>query len=231
MKFKYTPIANTGYIEEGQPNPIRFCLVEKTEDGFVNIANWMRCKDFLNDFCVAYNEGPRFAIYGFSTKELKIPKKGESVFLAVTSQTDGFQGNLKAFNEWLDKSGLPQITSHICASVTVLEFPTVYFSNTHNTSLATLIIRLMNVHEEFSSFEDAIKFKGFEPKDQYKWDEVVKHGAYFDIPDELSQYVWYVNSTCNDKTIDPMNYSYSSYVHNNGCLSWIRGMQLLEENV
>jgi hypothetical protein len=227
MKFKYTSKQNENFTESGQENPIRWAFCLKTEDGFENAANWMKCKDFLNDICVAYQGGARFYIYGFNTKELKVPEKGQPIYLAVTKLQQGFRHNMGVFNEWLDATGYPMITLHeIEDDLVVLEFPEFFFSNTHHTSLVTLIIRLMNVKNEFVNFEAVIEYPGFCYGDQTKWTNVVQFGRYFALPEQLKKFSWYANSGNNSERTNCNAYSLSNIIHNNGCLSWIETMKM-----
>ena len=224
MQIKFT--SKPTYAEEGQPNPIRWAILSGTpETGFINETSWLRCKDFFNDYCVAYNGGKRFNIYGFSTEKMNIPKKGEPVYIALDATTEAFPFNLGEFNTWLKGQELPTIVYTPYISMWVLEFPEFYFNNTYNISLVSLIIRLLNVDKEFTSFEEVIKYKDFPAKDQQKWDVAVASGIYFKLPDAANKYVWYIDKNTNSEKTDSSHYSYSSLVHNNGLISWTNSLK------
>lgn len=227
MKITFT--TKPTYAEEGQPNPLRWAILSKDADGnFTNETSWLRCKDFFNDYVVAYNGGKRFNIYGFSTEKMALPKKGEDVYIALDALTSSFEYNLERLNEWLISQILPIIPYEMsqCNKI-VLSFDSFYFSNTYNVSLVSLIIRLLNVDTHFTSFEEVIKYKDFAPKDQQKWDVAVKAGVFFNIPDQFNKYVWYINKETNSEVTPNTHYSYASLVHNNGLISWTNGMKAL----
>lgn len=226
--MKITFVHKPTYAEEGQPNPLRWCLLSGTpEKGFTNESSWLRCKDFFNDYVVAYNGGKRFGIYGFSTEAMNIPHKGMPVYIALDSLSKSFEHNLSRFNYWLNQVHTPAlpIIQIIKATNIVLEFNPFYFKNTYNISLVSLIVRLLNAENEFSSFEEVIKHKGFATKDQQKWDAVVNANRFFKIPEALEKYVWYCGPDNNSEKQNSAAYSYASLVHNNGVLSWTNYMK------
>lgn len=223
MNIKFTN--KPTYAEEGQPNPIRWCILSGTpETGFINETSWLRCKDFFNDYVVAYNGGKRFQIYGFSTEKMNIPAKGQPVYIAVDALTKSFYNNLGCLNAWLKENNTPVIKSIEGMSHYILEFDSFYFNNTYNISLISLIIRLLNVEEKFEDFGDVLTYKAFATKDQQKWDKAVEAGRFFNIPEQLNKYIWYCGAECNSEK-PPADYSLPSVCHNNGMLSWTTYMK------
>lgn len=215
MKINF--VSKSPYAEEGQPNPIRWAILSTTDGNtFKNESAWLKCKDFLNDYCVAYNGGPRFAIYGFSTEGMSIPKKGESVYVAVKELTTSFLDNLKMLNKMLPA---PIVEHSLADGIVILDMPPLFWKNTYNISLITLMIRLCNVEHKFASFEEFKKYKLFAQKDQMKWDQVAAKNMFFDIPKKFDEYVWYAGPNYNDKKECP-TYQLASLVHNGGVLSW-----------
>jgi hypothetical protein len=223
MKINF--VSRPSYAEEGQPNPLRWCILSGTpETGFVNETSWLRCKDFFNDYVVAYNGGKRFGIYGFSTEKMVLAPQGTPVYIAVDATTKAFSFNMATFNTWLQDNELPPVPYTPYEGKWVLEFDPFYFSNTYNVSLVSLIIRLCNVEEEFETFEDLIHHKGFAPKDQQKWDKVVEAGRFFNLPEEMKKYVWYASKDANSENYKD-GYSLASLVHHGGVLSWTNAMK------
>lgn len=215
MKFTYT--SKGTYSEIGQPNPIRWAILSGTpETGFVNESSWLKCKDFFNDYVVAYNGGKRFGIYGFSTEHMNIPEKGQPVYMAVKDLTSSFLPNLNTLN-----GGLPEPVGVLKAEddTVVLRIPAYYFENTYNISLISLMIRLCNIDYVFSSYEEFVNYKQHAGQDQNLWNNVVAKGKYFNLPDHLKGYVWYAGEQYNS-TKEMQVYQMSSLIHNGGVVSW-----------
>jgi hypothetical protein len=215
-KFTYTPKGL--YSEIGQPNPIRWCLLSGTpETGFVNESSWLKCKDFFNDYVVAYNGGQRFGIYGFSTEKMVIPAKGEPVYMAVKDLTQAFLPNLNVLN-----GGLPNPVEVLKTDdgTVVLKLPSFYLESTYNISLISLMIRLCNIAHTFSNYEEYVNYKQHASQDQNLWNTVVSKGVFFNLPEELQGYVWYAGEEYNDKKFKGAVYQMSSLVHNGGVIAW-----------
>lgn len=220
MKLTFTPKQN-GFIEESQPNPIMWSILSgNRETGYNAETGWIRCKDFFNDYVVAYNGGPKFCIYGFNTELVTFPAKGENAFFLVKNCTEHFSENVSEFNTWLEKQGQPAVyMEEYKNGQYVLEIPAFFLKNTYNISLVTLIIRLCNDIKKFGSFEEIIKYKEFASKDQIKWNYAVNKNNFFNIPDKFIEYTWYLTKDVNSKAV-LSGYSLSSYVHNNGFISF-----------
>jgi hypothetical protein len=207
-------ITNKGnYAEEGQPNPMRWMLLSKNEDGsFQNETSWLRCKDFFNDFVCARHTGKFFRIYGFDTSKMNLGNPEEPVYILLDVLTEQFVYNMGTLNTWLkDEQGMPTIPSSPQGEGKyLLTVDPVYFKNTYNVSLITLLIRLMN-----------ISYKKFFEKEKPKWDEVVKKGLFFSkFPEKLKKFVWYCGDKFNSETKDLPEYQLANLVHNNGVLNW-----------
>jgi hypothetical protein len=215
LKITYTSKGH--YSEISQPNPIRWAILSGTpETGFVNESSWLKCKDFFNDYVVAYNGGKRFNIYGFSTVGMNIPEKGMPVYIAVKDLTSEFLNNLTTINEKLPRS----IKWHKADDGTiVLELDSFYFECTYNISLISLMIRLCNIKHTFSSFDEFYNYKSYAAQDQNLWNNVVSKGVMFNLPETLRQYVWYAGKDHNSEQ-KVEGYSLASLVHNNGIISY-----------
>ena len=224
--MKITFVNKPTYAEEGQPNPLRWCILSGTpETGFTNESSWLRCKDFFNDYAVAYNGGKRFQIYGFSTEKMNIPKKGEPVYMALDATTKAFPFNLGKFNTWLKDKDLPTIVYRPYEGKWIIEIAPYYFSNTYHISLLSLIIRLCNMDVEFKDFESLTEYKSFPTKDQQKWDQVVAAKRFFNLPEQMKKYVWYASKDKNSELTPDSDYSLASLVHNCGILQWNQAMK------
>lgn len=213
MKFTYN--SKGAYSEIGQPNSIRWAILSGTpEDGFVNESSWLKCKDFFNDYVVAYNGGKRFSIYCFSTEKMTIPAKGVPVYMAVKDVCPSFEHNIKILN-------LPQsIEMYECEHVFILKLDELYFRSTYNISLLSLMIRLCNIEHKFKDYTEFVEYKEHPKQDQDLWDNVVKHNYFFDIPEPLQQYIWYEGPKYNDKVFQGDGYQLSSLVHNCGIIAY-----------
>lgn len=220
MNFTPTKLLYTSkgsYSESSQPNNIRWCILSGTiEDGFVNESSWLKCKDFFNDYVVAYNGGKRFSIYSFNTQKMLIPAKGENVYVAVKDVCPSFTPNLELLNEWLDCP----IEIYNNEQGYILELSEYYFRSTYNISLITLMIRLCNTEHKFSSVEEFAEYKQFPKQDQDLWDNVMKHLYFFNLPEQLQQYIWYEGAQYNDKVYQGGEYNLASFVHNNGVIAY-----------
>ena len=224
--MKITFVNKPTYAEEGQPNPLRWCILSGTpKTGFTNESSWLRCKDFFNDYAVAYNGGKRFQIYGFSTEKMVLAPQGTPVYMALDALTKEFESNLGYLNLWLEEQGCPTIGWLTTDKYPVIELAPFYFANTYNISLISLIIRLLNVDTHFYSFDEVVKYKDFPTKDQQKWDQVVAANRYFQLPAAMQKYVWYASKDKNSELTPDNDYSLPSLVHNGGVLSWTNAMK------
>lgn len=216
ISLKYT--SKGTYSEIGQPNPIRWAILSGTPStGFVNESSWLKCKDFFNDYVVAYNGGQRFSIYGFSTEKMSIPATGQPVYMAVKDYTKDFLDNLSVINTQLPEE--VKVISEQDGNI-ILEMPAYYFKSTYNISLLSLMIRLCSIEHKFSSYEEYVGWKKHAGQDQNLWNNVVSKGKFFDIPEKLKQYVWYAGNVYNDKKFSGQVYQMSSLVHNGGVVAW-----------
>lgn len=212
------------YSEIPQPNPLRwYIVVPKGAATYENVSGELKCKDFFNDLAFTIQTGKDFTIYGFNAGNYSPPKKDQPVYLAVKNTTPYFETNMKVLNKWLEKDqGFPAIGCEKSQEgLYLLTIPPIYWTKTYYTSLITLVIRLMNQEEAFSSFDEVIKKTTFAVQDQNLWKQVVAKKWFFkDLPAKLSKYIYYAGSAYNsEKGVD--NYALSQTVHNNGVISWM----------
>lgn len=221
--MKLTITNKSAYAEEGQSNPIRWAILSGSpEEGFVNESAWLKCKDFFNDYCVAYQGGPRFGIYGFSTEKMTIPKNGEPVYMALSGLTKNFLANFIRLREWLLKNNCPDIGAEAFEDKVILEFAPFYFKNTYNISLISLMIRIINDEKFNGTIEELKTYKiPGDGRDEAKWQTAVKKNVFFQLPEKYQTFVWYCSPTHNSETSKDLPvYQLSSLIHNNGLVSW-----------
>lgn len=224
MKVNFKPIAKT-YIEIGQPNPLRWIICKRVNDKEVEqVSNLIRCKDFFNDFTYTIQTGKNFSIYGFNANEYSPPKKGENVYFAVKHLFPEFYQNMEFLNKWLlEDQKFPTITAYKQDNVSaLLVIPGKYFENTYYTSLVTLLIRLMNTHTKYETFKDVKEYNHHSQERTLLNAAISKNWWFAGLPEKGKKYVWYQNQDYNsdveqNKTIP---YGVSTYVHNNGLVSW-----------
>lgn len=212
--------SQSAYAEEGQPNSLRWLVLHRTApQEFVPNGHWIKCKDFFNDLVFAYQTGHKFSVFGFNTTNMKVPVKGEPLFMLLKAIEPTFLKNIAVMNEWLVSQGCPVVTFEKNDEDQVLiAFDPFYLANTYNISLISLIIRLMNSEKQFASFAEAQKYKGFHLKDQQKWNQVVAKKVYFNIPEKMKKYVWFQNADYNSEKPFKGNETYM--IHNSGVLCW-----------
>lgn len=217
--MKITWKTQPSYAEEGQPNPLRWAILSGSlEEGFTNETSWLKCKDFFNDYCYTYNTGKPMAIYGFNTKDMAIPAKGEPVYIAVKDITPQFKENVQ------------NVTSNVAIheaddGTCVLELHPDHFANTYSISLVSLVIRLCNVEHSFGSLEEMKVYQKFPSQDQSKWNQVVAKKVFFSLPEKLKKYIWYSGEQHNSETeVTMASYQLASNIHNCGVLTYGRFM-------
>lgn len=205
------------YAEEGQPNPLRWYILKPTGlNTFENVSAVIKCKDFFNDLAYTLQTGKSFGIYRFNAGTMDL-KKDQPVYMLLTETTQNFRHNLGVMNQWLASQNIPPVTEQDSTKGLVVCFDPWYWKNTYRISLISLIVRLMNVDTKFGSFDEVVKHTQFAPKDQAKWTAVVKKNIFFNVSKKFDKYVWY----CGPEHNSEKELSYvSSYVHNNGVLSW-----------
>lgn len=213
--------SKTGYAEESQPNPLRWYILDKTENGFQNVSAQIKCKDFFNDLAYTLQTGKKFSIYGFNAGNFNLDPKNP-VWMLLTETTESFEHNFQVMNTWLKTQKAPQIPLEKTDKGWLVTFDLWYFKNVYRISLVSLIIRLMNVDKKFKDFIEVQAYGSFPPKDQTKWSVVVSKGVYFQVPAKLDKYLWYCGEQYNSATVKDGDYQVSSFVHNNGVLEWSR---------
>lgn len=221
--FKVTVTHNSNYAEEGQMNPLRWCILHRVSDTeFISQSNWLKCKDFFNDYVFSYHTKKGFTIYGFNAGGMKIPYGG-NIFMALKQQTAAFEHNItNVVNPWLKEQGMPELVLHPAnGGMLVLELDKKFFDNTLNISLISLLIRVVNTLGKFKNFKEVEKFDGIPDGDKQKWGKVVAKGTYFTIPEKYKDYLWYYDESRNSKEMDdPSQYQLASLIHNCGVLAW-----------
>lgn len=221
MKVKFNNIPY-GLAEIFQPNPLRWAICKPISDGEVEqVSTWIKCKDFFNDLTYTIQTGKDFTIYGFNAKNYSPPKKGAPVYFALQHLFPMFYKNMETLNKWLvQEQNVPPIeVEKVDAKSALITVPGYYFERTYQTSLITLLIRLMNNGVEFKTFEDVKKYT-FQPQEMNLFNPVKAKGWWFNkFPEAGKKYVWHASKEHNSE--NPESSYINSLVHNNGVLSWM----------
>lgn len=218
------------YNESGQVSPVRFAVVEKKGEDFYQQHCVFKCKDYLNDIVYTYNTKNPIVVYGLDTDKLKLPEKGQPLFLAIFYAGASFENNFALVNEYLKKKKHPEVVIHQVEKVAgdpltigsthtyVLEVPEFFLKNTYNISLLSFFIRLCTYEAlVFETFKELCECKKYGDYDNKYIQEVVKAKIFFDFDDE--GYIWYAGPTYNDRV------KISTYdqvvLHCNGFRNWM----------
>lgn len=201
------------YIENGQVNPIRWCVYHYEEDSetFTAQTGWFKCKDFFNDFVAHYN-GLKGLIYNMNTNKIKLNSYG--VWIRLKGVRAGFYKNALLVAEKFGVTIQPAPFEDDASHCLVL-FPRELFNNTYIISLFTLYLRMANMPKEASSVEEIIKLS----------DEPLKGQTYFDklpfqVPESLKDYWCYMGKDFNSKVWKHSSPMTLDSVHNNGSFGW-----------
>lgn len=204
-----------------QPNPLRWAICKPDGKGNAEvISTWIKCKDFFNDLTYTIQTGKNFSIYGFNAASYSPPKKGQPVYFALKFLFPEFFHNMKILNSFLKEQGVPEIeVEKQQLNSALITVPGYYFERTYNTSLVTLLIRLMNVQTKFTSFDEVLKFD-YPQQELNLLNPVKTKGWWFNkFPEAGKKFVWHASKENNS---DNPNLPYiSTLVHNNGVLSWM----------
>jgi hypothetical protein len=207
---------HSGFSEISQPNPIRWAIISKVEDGvFQTECAWLKCKDFFNDYVFTRNTGKSFTIYSFSAS-WPIDKQ-QPLYLAIKNLEPHWADNFCVINEYLDKEGFPYIGLQDLDDMYLLSVPDFYLKNTYYISLLSLIVRLCNYEVEFKNWQELVDYKDFPEQEQELWDTVVKKGWFFNLPNEGEDFLWYYDEKNNSKKIPGVN---SILIHDCGVVAW-----------
>lgn len=209
------------YSEVPQNNPLRWMMLKpgKKKNEFIQDSYWLKCKDFFNDYVYARQKcGEPFQIYGFDTTNMHLGKPDEPVYCLLKKFGSAFLANMEVVNKWLkEEQKLPPVKLLQEEEYILAEFPPVYWENTYNVSLISLLMRVVSCNKEFKTFDEIAKFSPF--GESHLWPPVVKKGLFFNIPDKFKGYVWYQNQKQNSEKIKS-GYDISYLIHDNGVISW-----------
>lgn len=210
MKYSFTTALTEHYSEVDQTNPLRWCVVFEEETGkLVPQSGWIKCKDFFNDL-IAAGHGNGFSIYSFNSAKMKTNQ--DFVGMVVKNCTNYFLDNIKSTG--LD---LKAEFSSLETNQVYIKFPKKStFSTAFDVSLATYAIRLCNVDQKISSWEDLfssanIKFDQPVNSETIAWVKSKKFNA---IPQELRKFP--IASAIRGTVFDLTKSKSTSTIHNNG---------------
>ena len=212
---KIIPGTKTYYSEEGQTNPIKWCLLQKqTNTDFKMVSDWFKCKDFLNDVVVAYKKKQFFTIYAFTAPKECFPRTTGKFYIGVSKTTTNFQHNLTILNEWLPEK-ITLFNTEDKKSF-ILGVGKYYFQNTYRISMLSLAIRICNYEVKFESVEDMLEWYPNEGNDVSLWGNCKKSWV---LPTED---IWVASSNITSLSYKPKgnDYQLKHYVHNSGVKTW-----------
>lgn len=232
MAFKFGKTLVRTYSEIGQPNPMRWEILWKDDNGTYHPQTGkIRCKDFFNDVVSKIMGDHTFLIYGFDSSTIKVNDEGVWFRLSNIADPDQFMDNAeKAINVKL----MEQTDNNVRLSLfklprkKVLVFiPKYVFTSTYLTSLVTYVLRLCNYGEALPSFEYALS----DDSVAYNTDNAIKYKGRalalkwaYKVPEEFSKYWYYSSDVYNSKTEPkPM---YAGVIHNNGVMSWAQNIAI-----
>lgn len=211
------------YSEISQQNSIRWVILKKDGDNFVSQSSVLKCKDFFNDWVYTRKTGKPMSIYGFDTGKMTDVDPNKAGFLLVYNLTIQFKDNLHILNTWLEEQGTPGIfilEDYILEELPgdfksmIIEIPPYFLENTYRISLLSLLIRLMNVDTQFTSWNEVVSFK-YNTQDQSLFDRVIKLNLWFNYHPKVKNYIYYAGPEYNSKGTFQ-----SIFIHNNGVVNW-----------
>lgn len=219
------------YAENFQPNPIRWRLMYKYEDGsFVDQAAVMKCKDFFNDVVAKVTGNKCFSKYSFDNSTIKSNKEGIYILLTgIQSPKTVFAKNIKALvNPRLKQDLGCEVSLKHGNKCVMLLVPSKVWTSTYYISLLSLLIRGCNYNEIVPSWEQLFKLLcekegryanpsgcGYLEKEHCK--ALSETG--FKVA-KAEKYWFYQNEGCHNEQFE--EYSLSTIVHNNGVVAWYR---------
>jgi len=205
---------NKKYVEIPQDNPIRWCIYHYNSDKetFTAQTAWFKCKDFFNDVVCKYNdvEGP---VYGMNTKSMKLNEYG--VWIRLKNLHPAFYKNAIIVAEKF------KVTPTLApfeddASQCLTLFPRELFESTYKISLFTLLLRVANMKEEATCYEELLKLSK-EP--------LLTHSSFkrapLEVPEKLKKYWCYMGKNYNSEEWG-IGAVQIHVIHNNGFINWIQ---------
>lgn len=220
---------NTTYSEEPQSNLLRWQIYKQiTPTEYHSVTGKFKCKDFFNDFIVAYRAKYPFVKYGFqSDPNLVNPDDPDGIPVVLTNIVKNFKKNLSIANKWLVEQGFPKLSPEFFSPKECLMYiPWEYTKNTYYISAVSLLIRLCN-NSKYTLKERFEELWDWEELDGRERDlaGVLLHKR-MDKLGELAKYLWYYNpKNCFPSDhMETSNYSFSSLTHNCGIKSWNIGV-------
>lgn len=148
------------YSEIGQSNPLRWCIVEKDQDGALkNLTNWFKCRDFFNDVVVCHKDNINIYIYGMQVNPKHIDNTG-FLHLVIHSAAPHLQHNIdNTINKLLGinlklEPCLVDGSNEVGDNCYYLTIPPEMLNSALHISFITGMIRALNVQHKFSSYEE-----------------------------------------------------------------------------
>lgn len=224
--FKLNITHTNIYSEVGQPNPMRWRLMFKEEDGSLSSQSGLiACKDFFNDVVAWKQEQKEFQIYRFDNK-VKFNEEGMYMVLSNISNVAQFIDNIfTAINPQLGEDlGAVIEVSLVGAEELVLMIPNEVWESTYYISVVSMMIRLCNYNVSYTDWDsffvkDAPINTIEQAFKQATKDYVAKNG--FKLPEEFQKYWYFSSYGYNSESGKPLD---SHVIHNNGANDWVCNM-------
>lgn len=224
--FKLNLTHTNTYSEMGQPNPMRWRLMFKEEDGSLSSQSGLiACKDFFNDVVAWKQAQKEFQIYKFNN-QVKFNEEGMYMVLSSIADVDQFMNNiLSVLNlQLVEDLGTVLLIEQQSDSEVVLCIPNEVWESTYYISVVSMMIRLCNYNVSYTSwdsfFEKDAPINTIEQAFKQATKDFVSLNG-FKLPEEFQKY-WYFSSygftSESDKPLD------SHVVHNNGANDWVVNM-------
>lgn len=228
MNYKLKLSVSRAYSEVPQYNPLRWKIMSKQDDTFVDQTGWIKCKDFFNDL-VAKEYGVEFPIYGFNNADIKKDAEGYYFLLNFIENKERFLANIKVVNKRLkEDTGVVLSTFDVDEpEQVVLLLPNELWANTWMVSLVTYLIRCSNYEYAFKDWNDIWSSKSpcktmESALNHTAQDIAAKIG--FKVPEKYKDFWWFNNDRYNSKTYKVTSYD-GHWIHNCGCSTWSLGMK------
>lgn len=213
------------YSEEPQQNQIRWQIYKQVAPGeYHSVSGKFKCKDFFNDFIVAYRAKIKFSKYRFDANFNDVnPDDEEGIPVVLTNLVQNFTHNISIANKWLKGNGFPKLSPEMFDSKSCLMYiPWEYTHNTYYISALSLVIRLCNYGEiKFKESFEEVKNNAKLREKEMKLANTLIHKR-MDKLGNTSKYLWWYNKNNHfpSKNMKPDHYSFNSLTHNCGIASW-----------
>ena len=229
--FKCNITHTNKYSEMGQPNPMKWRLMFKEEDGSLSSQSGLIvCKDFFNDVVAWKQTKTAFSIYNFNN-QVKFNDEGMYIVLSNIADKVKFTKNiLKGIN--------PQLQEDLGVSIKVYQqgrgrvvvlLPHEVWKSTYHISLVSMLIRLSNYAATYTCWEDFYAPDAPMNTIEHAFSTQAKEFTLkhrLSLPEEVAGCWYFSRFGYTSKSKYDIE---SNIVHNNGATDWARAYNDLKE--